>query len=165
MAGEVSGLTSKFFYDSVEQAVQTVDISAAATMASSTSTATTSPGKESIALRAKRTIKVNALLYDAFGADIVTGSLTAGKKYLVTASASTFDGKWAVGSLFTADGTETATGTETVKLHGAEITGGSLSLSIAGSTYYCTALDYDFKYDEADSTTTATDPARTSCSA
>jgi hypothetical protein len=133
MASEVSGLTGKFFYDSVEQAVKKADIDMSFNMADSTSTATNPLSTESIALRATRTIKVDALLYDAFGTEIVTGTLTLGKKYLVTASASTFDGKWAVGSLFTSDGTETATGTEKVKLHGDEITGGSLALSIAGT--------------------------------
>jgi hypothetical protein len=160
MANEVSGMTSKFFYDDVEQLVQAVDISAAATMAPSTSTGTVAPGKESIALRSKRTIKVAALLYDVFGSELVTGTLVAGKKYLVTASASTFDGKWAVGSIFTSDGTETATASEKVKLHGAEITGGTLGLTIGG-TYYCTGLDYVYKMDESDSTTTGTDPSST----
>jgi hypothetical protein len=160
MASEVSGLTGKFFYDSVEQAVKKADIDMSFNMADSTSTATNPLSTESIALRAKRTIKVDALLYDAFGTEIVTGTLTLGKKYLVTASASTFDGKWAVGSLFTSDGTETATGTEKVKLHGDEITGGSLALSIAG-TFKCTAMDYSFKMNTADSTTTATDSSST----
>jgi hypothetical protein len=157
MANEVTGKTSKFFFNGVEQAIQNDNLDVNFTMADSTSTSTTSPGSESVPLRKKVTLKVDALLYDAFGSEIATGTLVAGNKYLVTASAGLFDSIHAVGAIFVSDGTETCTALEKVKLHGAEITGGTLEVSIGG-TYACTAADYVVKYGEADSTTTSTDP-------
>jgi hypothetical protein len=157
MSLEVTGKTSKFFFNSVEQSIQNDNLDVNFSMADSTTTSTPSPGSESVPLRKKVSIKIDALLYDAFGSEIATGTLTAGNKYLVTASAGLFDGVHAVGSIFVAVGDETCTALEKVKLHGAEITGGTLAVSIGG-TYSCTAADYNVKYGETDSTTTSTDP-------
>lgn len=156
MSLEVTGKTLKYYQNSVEQAVRSVDFDRNFAMLEATSTSTASPGTESAVGRAKSTVKINTDLLDVLGIEIATGTLTLGSKYLVTASAGLFDGLWAVGAIFTSDGTETCTALEKVKPLGAKITGKTLAVTIGGATFACTNAEYSVKYNELDATTTAT---------
>ena len=152
----VTGKTLKYIQNSIEVAVRKVDFDRNFAMLDATNSSTTSPGMESLPGRAKSTVKIETDLLDVLGAEINTGTLTAGTKYLVTASASTFDGLWAVGRIFSADGTETCTALEKVKPLGAKITGKSMSMTYAGSSFAVTNFSYDIKYNELDATTSGT---------
>jgi hypothetical protein len=153
---EVTGKTLKYIQNSIEVAVRKVDFDRNFAMLDSTNSTTTSPGMESLPGRAKSTVKIETDLLDVLGAEVTTGTLTAGTKYIVTATASLFDGLWAVGRIFEADGTESASGTEKVKPLGAKITGKSMSMTYAGGSFAVTNFSYDIKYSELDATTSGT---------
>jgi hypothetical protein len=156
MANEVKGTTLKYFQNSVEQAVRKVDYDRNFTMLDSTTSATTGVGTESTPGRAKTTITIETDLLSALGAEITTGTLTAGNKYLVTASASSFDGTHAVGTIFVSDGTEECSSTEKVKLLGTKQTGKEMSVTIGGSAFAVQQITYETNYNELDATTSAT---------
>ncbi len=153
MANEVTGKTLKLFVNAVEQAVTKVGFDRNFTLLDSTTSATVAPGMESVAGRAKSTINIEAPLLTALGAEIVTGTLTAGTKYLVTGGTI---GTHAIGTIFTSDGTETASATNKAKPLGTMATGKDLAVTISGSTFACTDADYNVNYTELDSTTTGT---------
>jgi hypothetical protein len=155
MANEVKGLTLRYWQNSLEQAVRKVDDDHAFDMLESTTTATTGTGKESVPGRAKRTISIETDLLSALGAEINTGTLTAGTKYQVTAKDSVL-AAYEVGEIFTAAGTEEMSATDKVKALGTKHTGKDMSLTIGGSAFAVQQATYDVNYDEFDSTTTAT---------
>lgn len=156
MATETTGKTLKYIQNSIEVAVRKVDFDRNFAMLDATNSTTTSPGMESLPGRAKSTVKIDTDLLDVLGAEIATGTLTAGTKYIVTASAGLFDSLWAVGRIFESDGTETCSGTEKVKPLGAKITGKSMSMTYAGGSFAVTNFSYDIKYNELDATTSGT---------
>lgn len=153
MANEVTGKTLKFSMNAIEKEIKGVTFDDNYTMLDSTTTGTTAPGSESVVGRTKRTAKIDADFHDVLGGEISTGTLTAGTKYLVTAG--TVD-THAVGTIFESDGTEQCTVDNKVKPLGLKITGKTLAVSIASSTFACTSIDYAVKYTEFDSTTTGT---------
>ena len=155
MALEVTGKTLRYWQNSVEQAVKSVSFDRNFTMLDSTSTATTSPGKESLPGRAKSTLTIDADLLDVLGAEISSGTLTAGTKYQVTA-VDTVLAAYSVGEIFEAAGTETMSATDKVKPLGAKLTGKTLAVTIGGSSFKCTNVEYAVAYDEFDGTSTST---------
>ncbi len=156
MALEVTGKTLKYYQNGVEQAIKSINFGRQAALLDATNSSTASAGTESVTGRIKSTIKIDTDMLNVLGAEVVTGTLTAGSKYLVTASATTFDGLWAVGDIFESDGTETASGTEKVKPLGAKITGKTLSMTVGGSAFKVTNMTFEKKFAEIDSTTSAT---------
>lgn len=156
MAGEkVTGKTLKYWQNSVEQAINSLSFGRQFTMLEATTTATTSPGTESTPGRAKTPITINTPLLTALGAEVTTGTLTAGVKYLVTA-VDTVLSAYSVGEIFTAAGTEAMSSTDKVKALGAKVTGKDMSMTYAGGAYGITEFNYNVTYTEFDGTTTAT---------
>lgn len=157
MANEVTGKTLKYFQNSVEQAVKSVNFDNNFTMLDSTSTAVASPGMESVPGRAKRTLKVEADLLTALGSELATGSTVVGTKYLVTMGPiDDVEATHAAGTIYTATTNATLDSTHKVKVLGSKITGKTLAVTIGGSSFAATNASYDVKYSELDSTTTAT---------
>jgi hypothetical protein len=159
MANEVTGKTLKYLQNGIEQAIKSITPDRNFTMLEATTTTTTSPGKESVAGRAKHTLKIDTDLLDVLGAEVATGTCVAGTRYLVTGGTITetvISATYATGRIFTSDGTGALSGTNKVKPLGAKITGKTLAVSIASSTFACMDADYTVKFDEFDSTTTAT---------
>lgn len=156
---EVTGGTLKFSMNAIEREITGLTFDDNYTMLDSTTTSTVSPGTESVTGRTKRTLKIDANVNTALGAEIATGTLTLGTKYLVTLG--TVDGH-TVGTIFTSDGTEECTAENKVKPLGAKLTGKTLAISIGGSTFAGISCDYSLKYTEYDSTTTATTAPGTS---
>jgi len=153
--GKVSGKTAKFVFDSVERSFDSATFDVAYQEIDTTDSSTVSPATDTVLNRQEATMKIDATLEAALGTEVVTGTLTANQKYLVTGG--TLGGA-AVGYMFTAAGTETATATNKVKPVGAKLMGKGASITIGGSAWPLTSFKFDEQYgsfDVTDSTTSA----------
>lgn len=104
--------------------------------------------------RAKRSLKVSGFYYGVDGAEVVSGSLTAGTKYRLTGGA--FGISQYIGQIFTAAGTETASGTNKCKPLGTIVNGKNMTVTIGGSAHPVTSFKYNEQYSEFDATNTTT---------
>ena len=161
----VTGKTLHYWQNSLEQAIDGIsNFDRAYTMLEATDTSVASPGKASTSGRAKTSIDFASNLRAVLGAEVATGTLTAGTVYQVTAK-DTVLSAYSVGELFTAAGTETMSSTDKVKPLGAKLTGKTLAVTIGGSTFKCITANYDVNYDEFDATdTSVTSPNMSSTS-
>ena len=143
----------EFWFGGREYPVESIDFNIDYDKSDSTDSSTASDGKEIVVGRGKRQSKIGAFLYKAEGTEIVTGTLTAGTKYLVTGGAITEGAKsYAVGTIFVSDGTGTASGTNKVKPLGAIINGKTAACSVGGTVVPVTNFKYSAKWDETDTT-------------
>jgi len=160
MSNEVIGL-KKLIIGGIDQAVTSVKYGRKADMFPATTTGTAAGGKESAAGRMESPISIEAPFFDVLGTEIITGTLVANTHYLVTGGTITetlVPGSYASGTVFQSDGTGTASETNKVKPLGSLITGGTLAITIGGSTRKITVIDYVEKLDEFPATTTGTNP-------
>ncbi len=153
--GKNSGKNLKFWFDSLERAVDQVSFDSDFEELESTDSSTVSPASEFIMNRTKRTCSVEALLREDDGAEIATGTLTLDVKYRVTAK-DTVLAAYEIGEIFTSDGTEVMSSTDKVKPLGVEMPGKAMACSIGGSGVPVTSLNFDQQFGEFDTTDTDT---------
>lgn len=154
MAEKVSGKDLQFWYDGVEYPVLSVGKNTAWEELDTTDSSTVSPATESVVNRAKRTLKVDALLDAAHGTTLVGNNLALGTKYIVKLGNIT-EGThtWPVGKCFTSDGTGAATPTNQVAALGAKLKGTGIIANVNNSASAgVVSMKYTENYGEFDST-------------
>lgn len=157
MAEKILGKDLRFIVGGVELPVISVDFTDAPDLLDGTDTATPGDGKDFETGRVSRTLSVEANLYGPLGTEIITGTLTAGTKYLVTGGTISEDqGDFITGYIFESDGTGTASATNKVKPLGARVKGTDMSLTINSSDVPVTDADFTETYDELDGTDSET---------
>lgn len=155
MGKEVTGKTLKYFQNGIEQEVNSVSPDFAFDILNKTTSATPAPGKESTTGRVTRTLKIDTYLFTVMGAEINSGTLTSGQKYLVTLGTI---GSHAVGEIFQSDGTETCDTDNKVKPLGEKVTGKTLAVTFDSSSFLMKKCDYNISYDKLSKTTSVTPP-------
>ncbi len=151
-----NALETHFWFDGVERPITNVTYDLDYQPEDASSTATSGDGTDTTTKRPKSTSSITYDLRDALGAEISSGTLTAGQVYQVTA-VDTELAAYAVGELFTADGTETMSADDKVKPLGAKLHAENMSISIASSTSYpVTDLTFNETYGEDDASSTST---------
>lgn len=150
-----SGKLLSFWFDSEERAVETVNFDSDFEELDVTDSSTVSPAMDFVMNRAKRTISITAFLRAANGAEINSGNLIAGNKYVVTA-VDTVLAAYEIGEIFTADGTETMSATDKVRPLGAVLKGKDMALTVASVSVPVTSISFNEAWGEFDSTDTET---------
>lgn len=153
----INGADLEFWFDGTEVPVISANVSAEFNTEESTDTATPGTGKDYEVIRAARSLQIEANLYGPDGAEITTGTLTAGQRYRVTGGTITEGSKtYGLGQIFESDGTGTASATNKVKPLGAKITGKDMALSLNSVDIPVTDIEYNVKFDEIDVTDSST---------
>lgn len=148
----INGADLEFWFDGAEVPVISADVNAEFDVEESTDTATPGTGKDHEVIRAARSLQIEANLYEPDGAEISTGTLTAGQRYRVTAGTITEGANtYLLGQIFESDGTGEASGTNKVKPLGTKITGKNMALALAADVPV-TDIDYNVTFDEVDVT-------------
>ena len=167
MSNEVTGKTLHYYQNSLEYRIKTLAFGRTFQSLDSTSTGTASPGSESIAGRAKTTLKIDTDLYKA-STTVGLGDLIEGNTYTPIAGVTKqvlgeVETVVPIGKIFIVDGTEIDGWGDnpnpvapSFKLLNSKITGKTLSISIASSTFKATDVTYEVKYAEYDATSTGT---------
>lgn len=149
--GKNSGKNLSFWFNSVEEAVDQVSFDSDYEELESTDSSTVSPASEFKMNRTKRTISIDAILREDYGTEIVTGTLTLDVKYRVTAIDTVLTA-YEIGEIFTSDGTEVMSATDSVEPLGAEMFGKNMACSIGGSSVPVVSLSYNRTYGEFEAT-------------
>lgn len=157
MAAKVSGKDLQFWFGVsgalVEYPVTAVTFDGSWQELEVTDSATLSPATDFIMNRAKRTIKVDAFLDAAHGAQVATGNTLLGTKYIVALGNITQNGiVYPVGKLFTGDGTVAATATNQIAPLGAKLPGKSIIGNLNNSAVGVTNIKYTDTYGEFETT-------------
>lgn len=150
-----SGKNLRFWFDGTERPVDSVEFDADFNEIETTDSSTPSPATDFIMGRAKRTTKISANLYEAHGAEIASGDLIPGKKYIVTAK-DTVLAAYDIGEIFTAPSALTMSATDKVQPLGEVLNGKNISCSIAASPVPVTMLKFSEAYGEFDATDSST---------
>lgn len=157
--GKVSGKTLQFWFDGVERPVEGTSFDSDYQELDVTDSSVSDNESEFLLNRTKRTLKVDALLAEADGAEIITGTLVKDTKYIVTLGTITetlVPATYPVGRIFTSDGTGTCSGANKVKPLGVKLKGKSVSCTIATVNCPVTAIKYNEQYGEFDATDSGT---------
>lgn len=155
--GKISGKYAQFWYGGREYEFVSAEHSAQYSKIDVTDSSTPDQGMDSILGWAEASLKVDALIASALGTEIVTGTLVAGTRYLVTGGTITeTQGTFDTGRLFESDGTGTASATNKVKELGEKLKGKYISCTIGGSDFPVVAMSFSEKYGEYDSTDSST---------
>ena len=118
-----------------------------------TDSSTLTPATDFIVNRAKRTLKVDALMAAAHGPQVATGNTILGTKYQVMSGNITQNGiVYTTKKLFTGDGTVAATATNQIAPLGAKLPGKSIIGNLNNSAVGVTALKYTETYGEFETT-------------
>jgi hypothetical protein len=150
---KTNGADLEFVFDGIEYPIISSNIDEQAQKWDGTDSSTESDSKDSEIGRVDRTISVEAFLYNPDGAEIATGTLTAGQKYRVTGGTFTVGGiVYTVGQLFTAAGTETATATNKVKPLGEKINCKGMTVLYDDVARGVSTLTYARTFDKQDTT-------------
>lgn len=155
---KVTGKDLEFFWNGQEEPVENVKHSENFGTEEGTDTATPGDGKDYEVIRADRSFTAEQYLYTPDGAEITSGTLTAGSRYRVTNGTITEDeggNIYTVGMIFESDGTGTASSTNRVKALGTKVTGKDMSFSFNATTVPVTDADISISYDELDATDTS----------
>lgn len=152
---KVLGKDLEFWFDGVEVPVVSVSPSTEYDQEDTTDTATPGDGKDFLVIRGGRSFNVEAIMYEAPGSEINTGTLEAGKRYRVTAK-DTVLSAYDIGHIFEAAGTEVMSGTDKVVPLGDKIGGKNMGFSYNEASYPVRELSFNLSYDELDGTDTAT---------
>lgn len=153
----ITGKDLEVWWDGAEVPATSANLSAQFDTVDSTDTATPGTGKDVEIIRAARTFTVEAELYEPDGAEVATGTLTAGTRYRVTAGTITeTGGTYTVGMIFESDGTGTASTNNKVKPLGARVTGKDMALTYNSADVPLTEADFSVKFNELDVTDSST---------
>lgn len=154
---KIVGKDLEFWFDGQEVPVNQATLSAAFDTIEATDSATPDTGKDFLASRASRTFSIEAFLYEPDGAEISSGSLTAGVRYRVTAgSIIETQGTFTAGQIFESDGSGVASASDKVVPLGSKIAGTDMSLLVNAVNVPLTDLDFSLTYDELDVTDSET---------
>lgn len=153
--GKVVGKDLEFWFDGIEHPVVSVSPATEFDTEDTTDTATPGDGKDFEVIRAARSFNVEAILYEAPGAEIATGTLVAGVRYRVTAK-DTVLAAYDVGQIFEAVGTEVMSATDKVVPLGAKVTGKAMSFEFDSVAHPVRELGFNLTYDELDGTDSET---------
>ncbi len=162
---KISGKDLEFWFDGAEVPVISVNHENSVDQQESTDTATPGTGKDFEALWASGKMKVEAELYEPLGAELSSGDLVAGTRYIVTAGTiAETQGSFTVGMIFESDGSGNPTVDNKVKPLGARINGKSMAFTFNSVEAPVTDIDYNSKFDELDSTDSSSVTAETEVS-
>jgi hypothetical protein len=154
---KLNGAEIEFWFDGVEYPVISSNIEETANELDTTDSSTSSTAKDFEIGRVNRTISVEANLYDVDGAEIATGTLTAGTKYRVTAGTITEGSNtYELGRIFESDGTGTASASNKVKPLGAVVNPKAMTVTYDSTSYPVTSVVYGRTFDTQDTTDSAT---------
>jgi hypothetical protein len=148
-----SGKYLKFWFGGVEVPVTGVTPEADFPEIDVTDSSIVSPATDFLVGRGKRTLKIDALLAEANGTEIVTGTLVEGVRYIVTGGTITeTQGAFTVGMIFTSDGTGTASATNKVRPLGVKLAGKDIACTVATVSKGVTSLKFNEQMGEFDTT-------------
>jgi len=154
---KVSGKDLQFWFGPaaavVEYPVEQVSFDGAWEELETTDSSTVSPATDFVVNRAKRTMKVDALLAAANGGTVATGNTGVGTKYIVKLG-NIIQGTatYPVGKIFTGDGTVAATALNQIAPLGAKLPGKSIVGNINNNAVGVVLFKYTDTYGEFDST-------------
>jgi hypothetical protein len=152
-----TGKNLKFLFGGVEIPVESLNYSVDFNEIDVTDSASPGDTTDVMLGRAKRTLKIDTLVYDSDGTELVTGTCVNGITYRVTGGTITENqGTFTVGYIFTSDGTGTLSSTNKVKPLGATLNGKSLACTVGGTAKGVTNFTYSETYVETDVTDSLT---------
>jgi hypothetical protein len=150
---KISGKSSEFWWDGVEIPVESVTTDKDFSTIDVTDSSVPSPGTSVLIGRQKNTAKVDAFLYKVAGTEVVTGDLVAGITYRVTLGTITEGAvSYAVGTIFTSDGSGDASAENKVRPLGVCLEGKNISMTVATADLPIVSFKYNEAYGEFDAT-------------
>ena len=152
---KVEGKDLEFWFNGVEVPVISASLSEAFDTLDSTDSATPGDGKDFEVGRAARSFSIEANLYKPLGAEIATGNLVVGNRYIVT-SVGTVLAAYEVGQIFTAETALTMDTDDKVKLLTDKLTGKDMAFTFDAGDVPLVSADISIKYDSLDVTDTDT---------
>lgn len=154
---KIAGKLLQFWFDSKEIPISSLGYDVNFNEIDTTDSSTSGDGTESIIGRATRKGKIEAMLDSGDGAELATGTLTAGTKYRVTLGTITEgSSSYAVGKIFTSAGTGTASSSNKVVPLGSKVDGKTMALTVGGTSYPVTTANYNVSYTDIDTTDSST---------
>lgn len=154
---KIEGKDLEFWFNGVEVPVISAGLSEVFDTLDSTDSATPGDGKDFEVGRAARSFSIESNLYKPLGAEIATGNLVVGSRYIVTAAGTVLTGAgYEVGQIFVATTALTMDIDDKVKLLTDKLTGKDMGFVFDGVDVPLVSADISIRYDSLDVTDTDT---------